>query len=91
MDRPGDEGHNKFLGFAAEGHRGVILAMRDDRLAAIVLAKTSSSRPEDNIRWGRLYLVEECDPTKWPRAIQEVAAIPDESGWTIVIPNESRC
>jgi len=81
-----DEGHNKFLGLQSEGHRGVLIAVANGGLQAIVLAKTASADKADGVVWGRLYLVEEKDAQQWPRVIHEVTYVPDDPRWQIVIP-----
>lgn len=81
-------GHNKFLGLASEGHRGVLLAVRAGHRQAIVLAKTTSRGAEDGVRWGRLYLVEERDDDQWPQVLEEVSGVPSDGAWEIVVPRQ---
>jgi len=72
------------MGKTTEGHRGLLLALRDDGLEGIVLAATESEDPEDGVRWGRLYLVREHDPTKWPVVVEEVAGVPSNDRWMLL-------
>jgi len=57
---------NKFLGSSGEGHRGILLAVSEDRKRGVVLALTQSVTPGDGVAWGNLYHIVERDPTQWP-------------------------
>lgn len=81
----GIPGINKFLGKRREGHRGVIIARRLDGKQAIILSMTESSVPEDGVRWGHFYLVEETNHEHYPRVVRQVHAVPDRTDWKIVL------
>lgn len=73
---------NKFISPGGEGQRGTIIALSEKKTEAIVLALNSSFKGD--VKWGRLYLIREEDPDKWPIVDEEVTAIP-ETGFKVVI------
>lgn len=84
-DPPETHGHNKFLGFGSEGHRGIVAAIRQDRKQAVIIAYTQSVKPEDGIRVGEIFLVAEDHPDHYPRAVAKLTSLrvpdQDESLW----------
>lgn len=68
------------------GHRGYPVALHEASRSAIVVAATES---EDGsafnlvFTWGRLYLVQETDPSQHPWVVREVASVPHEVGWEL--------
>lgn len=54
---------------------GVILAFDNKCESAIILGTNYSL--DGSVKWGHLYLIEENDPTEYPKLVKEVKFIPN--------------
>jgi hypothetical protein len=63
------------------GHRGYPVALHEASRSAIVVAATEGF--ESGFTWGRLYLVQETDPSQHPWVVREVASVPRGDGWEL--------
>ena len=84
-DNPeGDPKINKFIDSKTnEGLRGKLIALKDNKKQAIVLAMNSSFG-KGGVKWGELHLVEEKDPDQFPFTKKKVNSIPNTKDWNIV-------
>ena len=74
-------GHTtKWIADGGEGMRGFLLSTNEDKTEGVVLALMGSF--EGDVKWGRMYLVQEDDPDHHPRQIKQVRHIPENHNLT---------
>ena len=75
---------NKFIDSKThEGLRGKILAIHKSRKKAIILAM-NQTLDNMSVQWGKMYLIEEINPDKYPMTKTIVSEIPKNAEWKIV-------
>ena len=80
-----NKGINKFIDSKThEGLRGKILAIHISGKKAIILA-TNQTCDNKSVLWGKLYLIEEFDPNKYPITKAKVDEIPNNKQWRMVL------
>lgn len=83
----GIPGLNKFLGRADEVHSGILLAVHESEMYAIVISVSESVDEKDGVRWGELFLVEEGINDPFPRIVARVGAVPSTGAWLVPLMN----
>jgi len=84
-DNPeGDPKINKFIDSKTnEGLRGKIVALKDNKKEAIILAMNGSFG-QGGVKWGELYHIIEKDPDQFPFTKKKVTSIPSTKNWKIL-------
>ena len=75
FDTSPEGGSCKFIAKYGEGMRGYLLSVNKDQTEGVVIALMDSF--EGEVKRGRLYLIQEYDPTKHPNQEKEVKRIPN--------------
>ena len=81
-DNPeGNPKTNKFLDHKShEGHRGVILAIKNNGQEAIIKSLTTGF--EGIVKAGEMYLVEEIHEDQYPTTVKKIRQIPTTKNWS---------
>ena len=74
FDDSPEGGSCKYIATKGEGMRGFLLSTNEDKTEGVVLSFQNSC--EGDVKFGKLYLIIEFDPSKYPMQHKEVRSIP---------------
>ena len=78
----GYPGINKFHTKKHEGMPGKMIAINKNSTKAVVIALATAIKGD--VKWGKMYLVEEVNAGEYPIVVRNVSGVPDEDTWQII-------